>query len=295
VHRLDQDETRGVIRIGIDPAADVHEVAARIAAAGIPAEAVAIEVMERGRREATLQDRLRPLPGGVQLAAEDEPPCTMTVNAFMSESEVWGFFTCSHCTTEFGSTGDAAYQNENDSGNLIGWEISDPPLWEPGEGYCPDTVGVGCRYSDASFFSYYSSSYPDSMTIARTISWPPQSLTINSNSPRFAVTGPVEYLPVGLDVHKIGRTTGWTAGEVTETCVDIELDDIVTFCSWVADYASGSGDSGSPVFTWDGSSWTVGLVGNHWGAAGSDRYFSPWLYIVLEIGGELQEDLLIEY
>jgi hypothetical protein len=73
VHRLDQDETRGVIRIGIDPSADVDEVAARIAAVGIPAEAVAIDVMERGRREATLQDRLRPLPGGVQLAAERVP------------------------------------------------------------------------------------------------------------------------------------------------------------------------------------------------------------------------------
>jgi hypothetical protein len=83
---------------------------------------------------------------------------------------------------------------------------------------------------------------------------------------------------------------------VTEDCVDGEDENgIVHFCSWLADYESNPGDSGSPVFTWDGSSWTVGLVGIHWGASGADRYFSPWLYIVLEIGGELQEELLIEY
>jgi hypothetical protein len=295
VHRLDQDETRGVIRIGIDPAADVDEVAAWVAAAGIPADAVSIEGRPRGRNLTTLRDRLRPVPGGVQITANGDSLCTLTVNALLSESEEWGFLICSHCTVEFGAVSGVAYQNEEGYGNAIGYELVDPALWAPGEGLCPSSVQHGCRFSDAAFFAYSSSSYPDSMTIARTVSWPPQSVTINSNSPRFGVTGPVEYLPVGLDVHKIGRTTGWTTGEITATCVDKEMGGIVMFCSWVADYDSGDGDSGSPVFTWDGSSWTVGLVGNHWGADGSNRYFSPWGYIVLEIGGELQEDLLIEY
>jgi hypothetical protein len=57
-----------------------------------------------------------------------------------------------------------------------------------------------------------------------------------------------------------------------------------------------AGDSGSPTFTWDGRSWTIGLAGILWGGISFDEaYFSPWLYIVLESGGELQEELLIEY
>ncbi|MDH4044373.1 MAG: hypothetical protein OEW06_07935 [Gemmatimonadota bacterium] len=42
VHRLDLDETRGVIRLGIASAGDMEEVAARVAAAGIPSDAVVI-------------------------------------------------------------------------------------------------------------------------------------------------------------------------------------------------------------------------------------------------------------
>jgi hypothetical protein len=300
MHQLDQDESQGLIQIGVDASADVGAIRARLSGAGIPHEAVAIEVKERARRLTTRRDSLRPVPGGVQVEVQNGYRCTMTVNAFMSVSGEWAFFTCSHCTSEFGAAyGEAAYQPVQGTGTIIGWEIVDPALLEPGTAVCPEYV-VGCRYSDAALFVYESASYPDSMTIARTWGWSlglPWSITINPNHPRFAVNGVVEYLPQGLEIHKIGKETGWTKGEVvTETCVDLLADDgIMTLCSWVADLESKPGDSGSPVFTWDGSSWTVGLVGNLWGGAEGYSFFSPWLYIDLEVGGELGEILIIEY
>jgi hypothetical protein len=298
VHRLDLDETEGVIRLGVADAGDISDVRRRVAAAGIPVDAVVIEVRPRADRQETLQDRLRPVPAGVQIDLEDAGGyCTLGVNAWMPESEAWRFLTCSHCTSVFGAAnGEAAWQNEEGSGNFIAQEVLDPPLWDPGVGSCPSSGVIGCRYTDAAFYVYQSSSYPDSLTIARTTS-SSGSYTIDANHPRFAVGGPdIEYPTESMEVHKIGRTTGWTTGEVTETCVDIEADDIVTFCSYVTDYESLGGDSGSPVFTWDGSSFSVELIGLHWGGfQGTEAYFSPWLFIQIEIEGELQEQLIYAY
>lgn len=295
VHRLDQDETRGVIRIGIDASTAPSEVAARVAVAGIPSDAVLIEVRERAHRQTTLQDRMRPVPGRVRIEIENGGTCTLTANAFRSEGESWGFLTNSHCTSEFGAAyGDAAYQNKDSTGNTIGWEVLDPSLWDAGVGLCPSGI-EGCRYTDAAYFVYESSSYPDSMTIARTTSSSGGS-TISSSHPRFHVSGPdIEYPALETEVHKVGRATGWTHGEVIDTCEDVLIDYVVTFCAYVTDYENDEGDSGAPVFTWDGSSDTVELIGMHFGGNGSEGLFSPWLFIMIEIDGELQDELILAY
>ena len=295
VHRLDQDETRGVIRIGIDATTSPLEVAARVAAAGIPADAVLIEFRGRAQRQATLRDRLRPVPGGMKIEVENGGTCTLTVNAFRSWGESWGFLTNSHCTSVFGAAGgEAAYQNKDSTGNVIGWELLDPPLWQPGVYLCPSVVD-GCRYTDAAYFVYESSSYPDSMTIGRTTS-SSGSYTINSSHPRFHVSGPdIEYPSLETEVHKIGQASGWTHGDVIETCEDVTFQDVLTFCAYLADYGNDYGDSGAPVFTWDGNSDTVELIGMHFAGNGSEGYFSPWLFIIIEIDGELQDQLILGY
>jgi hypothetical protein len=154
VHQLDLDESHGVIRLGVAHAGDITPVARRVSEAGIPGDAVVIEVREPVQPQATLRDRLRPVPGGVQIDVENGGRCTLTANGWMIESEAWGFLTCSHCTSVFGAAnGEAAYQNEEGSGNVIGWQLLDPPLWHPGQGECPDVDSVlGCRYTDAAFF-----------------------------------------------------------------------------------------------------------------------------------------------
>ncbi|MDH4044372.1 MAG: hypothetical protein OEW06_07930, partial [Gemmatimonadota bacterium] len=106
----------------------------------------------------------------MQIEVDDNGECTLTVNAFMPESEAWGFITASHCTSEFGGAyGEAAYKNTEGYGKVIGWEILDMELFPTGTQTCPSSAGrLGCRYTDAAFFVYQSNSYPDSMTIART-------------------------------------------------------------------------------------------------------------------------------
>ena len=294
-HLLDLDESEGVIRVGAAEPEDAAAVTALAASLGIPGEAIVVEVMARARPSASLSDRFRPVPGGVAIDAFEEEggQCTLTLNAFMPEEEEWGFFTASHCTETFGANDGAMHQNTYGYGNVIGWEIEDPALLSPGSGGCPSQPG-GCRYSDASFFVYESDTLPEGFTIARTTN-SSGSTTVSSEHPRFLVSGTnVDFPYEGLEVHKIGWRTGWTVGEVTNTCVDAQATDgIVRLCSMQADYSSDFGDSGSPVFTWDGDSNYIEVVGIHWGAYpnGGDALYCSWLYVQLEVEGELYEGL----
>jgi hypothetical protein len=92
---------------------------------------------------------------------------------------------------------------------------------------------------------------------------------------------------VGQTVHKIGRTTGWTRGSVTGTCVTVNLSgtNITQICQTLVSAGVGAGDSGSPVFRRQGSTSNVTLVGILWGGSGSSLYvFSPISNIETELG-----------
>jgi hypothetical protein len=104
------------------------------------------------------------------------------------------------------------------------------------------------------------------------------------------------WLLVGTRIDKMGRTTGWTWGEVTETCVDIP-DWFVEYygpgtsllCQTEANYNSDPGDSGAPVFTWPLYGDEVTLRGIHVGRYTREdgwvrRLFSDWTWIAFEIG-----------
>lgn len=137
------------------------------------------------------------------------------------------------------------------------------------------------------------------MTIAQTTG-SSGSYAIDPNHPRFGVgETSIDFPSLGMEVHKIGKTTGWTKGEVTATCKDTysKVDSIGRLCSYVTDYSSDFGDSGSPVFSWDGSSFTIELVGIHWGHSDNPQegYFNPWLFITIEIDGELMEEVVHTY
>jgi hypothetical protein len=87
----------------------------------------------------------------------------------------------------------------------------------------------------------------------------------------------------GSELDKVGRTTGWTFGAVNDTCQNINVTDadVTLFCQHRVRRISGThrmtnnGDSGSPVFQWQGS--TVVLSGILWGGPddGSSFLFSP--------------------
>ena len=115
-----------------------------------------------------------------------------------------------------------------------------------------------------------------------TVRTPGDSATglIDVTNPDMEITDGEDYIMGGMTVDKIGRTTGWTFGTVTNTCFsDTRVDGIVRQCSYAGNYGSSGGDSGAPVFMWHGN--TVTLVGIHWGAGG---VFSPLGGLRLNLG-----------
>ncbi len=92
----------------------------------------------------------------------------------------------------------------------------------------------------------------------------------------------------GEQVHKIGRTTGRTAGSVLRTCTDVEYPGLHLLCAWIADYASEGGDSGAPVVVETATADEVRSVGIHTGRNlenQSEGVFSSLTDVMLELDG----------
>ena len=91
---------------------------------------------------------------------------------------------------------------------------------------------------------------------------------------------------MGQTVNKVGRTTGWSQGVVTNTCVNTNVSgsDITELCQNFVSATVGSGDSGSPVFA-IGSGSNVALVGILWGGSGASSFvYSPIANIHDDLG-----------
>jgi hypothetical protein len=106
------------------------------------------------------------------------------------------------------------------------------------------------------------------------------------------------YYYVGMNVQKMGRTTGWTSGAITGTCVDQQNGGLIGFytttCAYRASYVDQGGDSGGPVFTFPGTTGAVGdlvaLAGVHFGevaGTGPVSVFSKYSRIANDFGGTL--------
>ena len=86
---------------------------------------------------------------------------------------------------------------------------------------------------------------------------------------------------VGETLNKVGRTTGWTRGTVSATCVNTNVagTNITQLCQGFVNAGVAGGDSGSPVFrvTNAPASGDVRLYGILWGgnSAGTLFVFSP--------------------
>lgn len=287
---LDIDETRNRLRIGVDRSAGPGATAAVLGAlreAGVPRDAVVIEAADPIHFVATLRDQIRPVPGGVQIRFSNFL-CTLGFNA--TRGGVEGFVTASHCTDKQGGVNPNKptlyYQPLNQvAGEFIGTERVDPDYFRNQQG-CPR--GAQCRFSDSSWAEYDSASLSAGDQIARTTGVNNGSLEIDANDPSFSVTAKDASgnQLVGTVVNKVGRTTGWTQGPVSGSCVDtgVQGSNIVLLCQDFADAVVGSGDSGSNVFRLSGGNAIV--VGTLWGsnAAGTLFVYSPYSAVEAELG-----------
>ena len=267
----DLDEARNRVRIGVETANDVNAVEVELARLGIPREAVDIEIVEPIFQLATLRDRVRPLAGGLQIHFSNYL-CTYGFNAI--REGVSGFVTNSHCTSAQGGVEGTVYYQPTSTVDptSIGTEIADPTY---DKAKCPTSLrGKTCRYSDSSFAEHAAGVVSSLGSLEKTDGANNGSLTIAGT---FAIVG--ESAPLsGAQVNKVGRSSGWSRGNVTATCVNTGVSGtrIVQLCQTHASATVISGDSGSPVFT-QGSGDDVSLAGILWGGnkAGNSFVFSP--------------------
>jgi hypothetical protein len=274
VEFLDTDEVANRVTVGVVTDAAAQQVLGEAARLGVPRGAVVVERVGRGGPIATLRDRIRPVPGGLEVWNTATYPvyCTLGFNVWYSNYKLGiptgtrAFLTASHCTaTTFGYDGTRFTQG----GTRIGRELVDPPLFDATTTTrCP--AGRRCRWSDVAVVQYDDSVAWDLGYIAKpqwSVSNPSTDYTIQIDpyNPRLTVAGN-SYPTVGAYVNKIGRTTGWTWGPVLRTCVDYPWSESsgapIILCQTEVDATALDGDSGSPAFIYnpENNAYVAGIV-----------------------------------
>lgn len=276
VVHLDVDEVRNRITIGLDRgrfAAMRQAVEAMLTRAGVPLESVVFEeadpswygAADPGYLEPlSLQTYQGPLEGGLQIA-NGSGFCTLGFNAVLNGVAV--FMTNSHCTNTYWGRDYTVFTQPDFYAPAVGREYAD---------YSGKSCGFlspnKCRYADVAAIGVSAGVSTLFGRIARTTYYAygrgnSGSLMIDPNNPHFVITAKAQYPVAGEYMDKVGRTTGWTYGEVSRTCVERRLGNgKVLRCQDYAKYGSQKGDSGSPVFKWNFDN-TVTLYGIHWGSA----------------------------
>lgn len=244
VSLVDLDEQRNRLFIGLVAESARQAVQAQLAAHNVPLAAAIIEVTGAAEQYQTLQNFFRPLRSGYQIQNPGGVNCTLGVPSVGMGP---AYITASHCTQVFWfNTGTGFFQNVVAGANFIGAEAVDPMGWACGGG------AWTCRRSDAALIPI-GAAVPTANQVARTAwfgwNWAPGSINTAAIAP-FNVVNPPQWFPaVGQIVDKVGRTTGWNRGFVTNTCVNVPgPPGRVLMCQSLITNLSGPGDSGSPVF-----------------------------------------------
>jgi hypothetical protein len=163
---------------------------------------------------------------------------------------------------------------------FIGTQIADPEFFRNRNG-CPRARR--CRYSDANFSEADHAVGVTQGGIAM-ITGPNNGSLELAGEFAISAEGPAA---LGDTANKVGRTTGWSQGTVTNTCANtgVSGSNIVLLCQDFVGAAVGGGDSESPVFgiNADGS---VTLLGTLWGgnASGTLFVYSPIANVERELG-----------
>jgi len=279
----DVNEESGRLIVGVEDRGLAVQVENKLVALRIPREAVTIQETAPIVLAETLRDTVRPLQGGLQISFLKKNTtylCTLGFNAI--RTGVQGFVVASHCTTEYGGVDNTNhYQPTVATDNLIGTEIADPSFFR-----CALNVRK-CRYSDSAFDQLASTA--DLGFIERTDGVNTGSLNIVGS---FRITAEASgNAPVGQVLNKVGRTTGWTQGQVTNSCANVRVagtDNKIFLCQDLVEASVGGGDSGSPVFqiTDSPNPNDVKLYGILWGATmdGTLFVYSPISNVQSDLG-----------
>jgi hypothetical protein len=281
------DEAANRIVIGVENAAASHGVLTALAHLGIPSSAVIIQETAPIYQLATLRDRWRPMIAGIQLHFGNFL-CSLGFNA--DDGVERSFVTASHCTnTQGGVEGTQYFQPTSTvDPTVVATEVEDPTYFRGGP--CPR--GRRCRFSDSSRARYSANATSTRGAIAATSAPNNLSLDVTGSFTIISQDNTTTSFPVGTTVNKVGRTTGWTQGNVTASCANVNVSgsNITQLCQTLVQNPNGAvvvqgGDSGSGVFRITAGT-SVQLVGILWGgnSAGTQFVFSPLKSVRDELG-----------
>ncbi|HEY6004530.1 MAG TPA: hypothetical protein VIV57_16770 [Anaeromyxobacter sp.] len=281
------DEAAGRLVFGVENAAAIHGVRTALAHLGIPESAFTIREAEPIYQVVTLRDRWRPTINGVQIHFGNFL-CSLGFNA--DDGVERSFVTASHCTNKQGGVEGTQYFQPTSTVDptVIATEVEDPTYFRGGA--CPR--GRKCRSSDSSRALYSGNVASTRGSIAQTSGPNNGSLTVTGTFSVTSQDNTTSHFPIGLTVNKVGRTTGWTQGNVTATCVDTNVSgtNITQLCQTFVENPNGAvvvqgGDSGSGVFSITAGT-SVQLVGILWGGngTGTQFVFSPLKQVEDELG-----------
>ncbi|MFP2927994.1 hypothetical protein ACLESO_22900 [Pyxidicoccus sp. 3LG] len=287
---LDADEKRNRVYVGVQSAEAAQGVRDWWAKRGLPPEGLEVSVEETVRMAVTLDDEVRPVPGGYKITNDNGSGCTIGYSVRHNDRNgELGFITNSHCTNVQGGTENTEFDQPN-SGfldpNDIGIERMDPNYISTIAG-CP--TGRVCRQSDSAYASFNNSSWAQLGRLAEPVSYcsnPTTHCTLTVNTSAAVGVAAMSGAPLAGEYYeKVGQTTGWTYGQVAHTCVNMNPSgtSITLLCQYSVDAGVDSGDSGSPVFGWNGTTHPVG--GLLWGSLGNSRFvFSHHTSIAQDLG-----------
>lgn len=286
VTQIDIDEEANLVVLGAADARTAARSRGLVADRGL-SDIVRVEIIpasEMLQSTPSLRTRVRPVPAGVQIQrAGSQSICTLGFNAYFRDNlgQYDGhryFLTAAHCTATVGSA-DSSVFGQPVADSTIGYEISDPPLFNQSQNAsCPS--GYLCRFSDAALLRWYTN---------LGAAWRFGEFPTVGGSAPFNITGyrKVMYtappwdpsmaaLYAGVAIQKLGRTTGRTTGTIKNTCVTVRQYESVSptligtnrymICQFQAlNLASGPGDSGAPVYRVDATGDMNPAVGLLWG------------------------------
>ena len=292
LHEVDVDERLNRLRLVASRPDDISVLRAQLVQRGVPLEAIVLEVEPEAQlAHAMVPDSLtryaRPIEAGRELQLEDQhggldQSCTLGVNVVSNGSR--GFLTAAHCTGLWGQVdADSAWQDAPPS--YVGYEANDPPFFTHSQvSQCPS--GKLCRYTDAAFFRYVNDS--DALSTIGLIEGTFEDSPLDPNHPGWYITNDSPSCPwlwyctmVGKTLEKVGKSAGWTTGQVDDVCATKEFTDAQTgikrtfICvdSVVGEpWSVLSGDSGAPVFEIDGP-YDVDFYGIVLGKSSTSKYW----------------------
>lgn len=316
---LDLDEACGCITVGVATAAAAAEVASFAAAHDVSQSVVKTVVTPRIRRVLDLQDEFRPTMGGLQIQFKPGQfligTCSLGLPTWSFNRGKYGFLTASHCTegTQGGMMGTWFSQRGGRWfwGDKIGAETLDLALFDTNaNSRCP--AGRQCRFSDAAFADYDQDTLGITGRITRpstvcTTAGTSCALTVARSTEDIRMVAGIAGLMAGDLVDKVGRTSGWTRGAITNTCADINVFDIdaagklvdtmiTVLCQYIVNTTSLGGDSGGPVFQFSSSTGNGMFAGILWGGSADPANATTMIFSPISgINGELGSFVYNQY